>query len=364
MQVKNILILGCGGFIGSHLLDRLLADGSFNIVGWDLSAEKIAGHLNNAKFDFRQSDAFSEEGVPELEKAVQECDVVISLAAICNPSRYNTEAIATIHSNFTHLSKLAEICARTNRWIIHASTSEVYGRTIASYLDGNTYSDPKLYEQIEDETPLIMGPVSNQRWSYACAKQLSERLLYAYHTEEGMPVTMFRPYNFFGPRMDFIPGRNGEGVPRVLACFTTALLDRTPMQLVDGGTARRALLYIDDAVDALFRMVKMPAAAQNQTFNLGSRRNEVSIRELAEMMRTAYAEISGDARYHQHPIQEVTGEEFYGTGYEDCDRRVPDVSKARRLLGWEPQVGLQDTIHNTVRYFYNEFGRTAVEAAE
>lgn len=364
MQIKNILILGCGGFIGSHLLDRLLADGSFNIIGWDLSADKIAGQLDNPRFDFRQNDAFSDEKLAELEQAVIDSDVVISLAAICNPSRYNTEAIATIHSNFTHLAKLAEVCAKHKRWVIHASTSEVYGRTLTSYLPNNTYDDPKLYEQIEDQTPLIMGPITNQRWSYACAKQLSERLLYAYHTEHGMPITMFRPYNFFGPRMDFIPGRNGEGVPRVLACFITALLDRTPMQLVDGGHARRALLYIDDAVDALYRMLKMPMAAQNQIFNLGSRQNELSIRELAEMMRTAYAEVTGDPSYYQHPIQEVTGQAFYGEGYEDCDRRVPDVTKARRLLGWEPQVGLQDTINNTVRYFHNEFGQSAVEAAE
>lgn len=362
MKVRNIVLLGCGGFIGSHLLDRLMADGGYNVVGWDFNGDKIAGHLDNPKFDFHQSDAFSTETASALDNAIKHADVVISLAAICNPSRYNTEAIATINSNFTEVQKLAELCAKYKTWMIHASTCEVYGRTMASYLPDNSYDNPALYEQIEDETPLIMGPIQNQRWSYACAKQLSERLLHAYHVEQGMPITMFRPYNFFGPRMDFIPGRTGDGVPRVLACFVTALLDGTPMKLVDGGHARRALLYIDDAVDALLRMLEMPQAAQNQTFNLGARRNEISIRDLADMMRNAYADVSGNAAYRNHPIIEVSGLEFYGKGYEDCDRRVPNVSKARRLLGWEAKYGLEETINYTVRYFYDQFGRESAAA--
>ena len=363
MQVKNIVLLGCGGFIGSHLLDRLLADGGYSIVGWDFSSDKILGHLDNPKFDFHKANAFSTDASADLENAVKHADVVISLTAICTPSRYNTEAIATINANFIEIQKLAALCAKYKTWMVHASTCEVYGRTMASYLPNNSYDNPALYEQIEDETPLIMGPIQNQRWSYACAKQLSERLLYAYHVEQGMPITMFRPYNFVGPRMDFIPGRTGDGVPRVLACFVTALLDGTPMKLVDGGHSRRAYLYIDDAVNALERMIQMPEAAQNQTFNLGAPQNEISTRDLADMMRRTYAEVSGNPAYRTHPIIEVTGLEFYGEGYEDCDRRVPNVDKARRLLGWEPQYRLEETIRHTARYFYEGYGRV-FEAAE
>ncbi|MHA1566725.1 MAG: NAD-dependent epimerase/dehydratase family protein [Alphaproteobacteria bacterium] len=362
MKVNNIVLLGCGGFIGSHLLDRLLTDGGYDIAGWDFSSNRILGHLDNSRFTFHQADAFSADEAAELETAIKHADVVISLTAICNPARYNTEAIATINANFTEIQKLAESCARHKTWIIHASTCEVYGRTMASYLPDNSYDDPALYEQIEDETPLIMGPIQNQRWSYACAKQLSERLLHAYHTEQGLPVTMFRPYNFVGPRMDFIPGRTGSGVPRVFACFVTALLDGTPMKLVDGGHARRAYLYIDDAVDALERMIQLPEVAQNQTFNLGAPRNETSTRDLAIMIRNAYAEVSGIPAYRTHPIIDVSGLEFYGKGYEDCDRRVPNVAKAQRLLGWEAKYGLDDAVRHTVRYFYEGFGQVLAAA--
>ena len=113
-------------------------------------------------------------------------------------------------------------------------------------------------------------------------------------------------------------------------------LDGQPMQLVDGGEAYRTITYIDDAVDALTAMLDTKKA-RNTFFNIGNRANEVKVRELAHLMRDVYAEITGDESYKSHPIEEVSGEKFYGPGYEDCDRRVPDVSRAERLLGW-PKV--------------------------
>src|SRR5262249_27946535 len=155
---------------------------------------------------------------------------------------------------------------------------------------------------------------------YAAAKALFERFLLAHGQESGLPYTIIRPYNWFGPKMDFIPGRDGEGVPRVLACFMTALLDRQPMQLVDGGTAYRTITYLEDAVDALEAILENPAKSKNQIFNIGNRAGEIRIDELAELMRTTYAEITGDASYRSHPIEDISGEKFYGEGYEDCDR--------------------------------------------
>src|SRR3546814_9533254 len=172
--------------------------------------------------------------------------MVINLAAICNPAEYNTNPIAVIRSNFIDCYGLVDLCSRTGTWLMHFSTSETYGRTLASYLSGGQYDDPALYELDEATTPLIMGPIPNQRWTYAFAKQLMERYNYAHHKEQGMPFTTGRPLNFFGPRMDYIPGRDGEGVPRVLANFMAAPLDGQPMRLVDAGKARRTIVSIHD----------------------------------------------------------------------------------------------------------------------
>ena len=202
-----------------------------------------------------------------------------------------------------------------------------------------------------------MGPTVNQRWTYAAAKALFERYIYANHTENGLPFTIVRPYNWFGPRMDYIPGRDGEGIPRVLACFMQALLDGKPMMLVDGGEAYRTITYIEDAVDALCRMLEVPDKAKNNFFNLGNRANEVTMRELAQLMRDVYAEITGDPAYKNHPIEVISGEKFYGPGYEDCDRRVPDVSRAERLLGWKAKVPLRETLFHTMSHFHELYGK-------
>ena len=249
------------------------------------------------------------------------------------------------------------MCSELGKRLIHYSTSEVYGRTVASYLPDNDYSIPELYELEEDTTPLIMGPISNQRWSYACAKQLMERFIYANHKEHGLNFTIVRSFNCFGPRMDFIPGRDGEGLPRVLACFMAALLDGDPMKLVDDGTARRTIVSIHDATRALLLMLQRPENSANQIFNIGNRKNEVTIAELAQMMRRIYAKVTNDPSYESHPIEVISREQFYGEGYEDCDRRMPNLDKARKRLGWIPKVSLEDTLAETITYYYETYGK-------
>ncbi|MGH6636298.1 MAG: NAD-dependent epimerase/dehydratase family protein [Gammaproteobacteria bacterium] len=357
MAKKRLIVLGGGGFVGSHLMDRLLSDGGYEIFGFDVTSKKCAQHLGNPNLHFRETYIDATTAEAELGHIVDKVDAVVSLAAVCNPSQYVSNPLYTINSNFIHAYKLVDLCAEAGTWLIHTSTCEVYGRTVASYLRDNDYSDPCLYEQIEDETPLVMGPIANQRWSYATAKALLERYIYANHTERGLPFTIIRPYNWFGPRMDFIPGRDGEGIPRVLACFMTALLDGQPMKLVDGGAARRTITYIDDAIDALVRMLNEPACAQNHFFNIGNRANEISIADLAQMMREVYAEITSDPSYLDHPIEHVSGHKFYGQGYEDCDRRVASVARAARLLRWKAKTDLRDTLRITMRHFYEVYGK-------
>jgi UDP-apiose/xylose synthase len=185
---------------------------------------------------------------------------------------------------------------------------------------------------------------------------LFERYVLAHHLESQLPFTMIRPYNWFGPRMDFIPGRDGEGIPRVLACFMTALLEGSPMYLVDGGAAYRTVTYIEDAVEGLMRILEQPERSQNQIFNIGNRLGEIAIRDLAFLMRDVAAEITGRTDFRDHPIEEVPGEVFYGAGYEDCDRRVPDMHKAEALLGWKAKTSLRETLRITMEYYFDAYG--------
>ncbi len=361
MTRKRVIVVGCGGFIGSHLLERLLAaevDGQpvYDVVGIDTSTQKIAGLMDHPRMTFVKTyiDASNVEEV--IGPHLNGCYALFSLAAVCNPAEYVANPVFTIESNFIDSYKLVELCAKKQVWMLHTSTCEVYGRTLASYLDDNRYEDPKLYEQVEDQTPHLMGPTVNQRWCYAAAKALLERYIYANHTDRGLPFTIIRPYNWFGPRMDYIPGRDGEGTPRVMACFMKALLDKEPIQLVDGGTATRTVTYIDDSVDALMRMLERPEQAQNTFFNVGNRKSEVTMAELASEMVEIYAEITGDPEVRNHPIRHVTGEEFYGPGYEDCDKRVPSVARAEERLGWRPNNDLRQTLKKTMVYFHENYG--------
>jgi UDP-apiose/xylose synthase len=359
---KKYLVLGCGGFVGSHFVDRLLTEPTALVEGYDLVSTKIAQHLHNPRFSFKETCIREAHVTGELQRSIRDADLVLNLAAICNPSEYNTHAINVMRQNCFHIIPIIDACAELGKWIIHFSTSEVYGRTISSYLKENDYSDPDLFEQREDETPLIMGPIQNQRWSYATSKQLVERYIFALHKEAGLTFTIIRPFNFFGPRMDYIPGRDGEGVPRVLACFMDALLHDKPLQLVDGGHAKRTITSIHDAIDALFLMLENPHAAQNQIFNVGAADNEVSIAELALMMREIFAEVTGNASVRLHPIKEVSSREFYGEGYEDSDRRIPDNTKARELLGWDAKYGLREMLELTMAYYVTEYpGRVGSE---
>ncbi|MDJ0947510.1 MAG: NAD-dependent epimerase/dehydratase family protein [Alphaproteobacteria bacterium] len=354
-NIRKLVVIGCGGYIGSHLLEAVLPRTQIEVFGADPITSKIEDLLAAPNLRVHRGYLRQHETLDTLEEEISSADAVINLAAICNPAEYNTRPLDVIYSNFLDSYPLVEMCSKHKAWLIHFSTSEVYGRTIASYLGENRYDDPALYELDESTTPLIMGPIQNQRWSYACAKQLLERFIYAHYADHGLPFTIVRPLNFFGPRMDYIPGRDGEGTPRVLACFMAALMDGQPMQLVDGGHARRTIVSIHDAINATLRILENADRAQGVIFNVGNRNNEVTMAELAEHMRRIYAEVAGDDAYRNHPIEVVSADDFYGEGYEDCDRRMPHLERAETLLGWKPVLTLEETLRETVDYYYDHY---------
>ncbi len=346
----RILLLGAGGFIGVNLVERLLRDGHHEVVAVDIEDEKIAHLLDSPKLTFRLLDISRDE--EEVEQEVKNADVVIDLVAVANPSEYVQDPIGVYQLNFVQNLKIVHQCMRHRRRIIQFSTCEVYGLTAAKAFGVDSKEHPCPFA--EDTTPLIMGPVKNHRWIYACAKQLLERLLHANGLVNGLDYTIIRPFNFVGPRIDYLPSECGGGNPRVFSHFMDALLYGTePMRLVDGGTNYRAYTHIDDAVDCMIRIIDdRDGVCSGQIFNIGQPENELTIREMAEKMCAIFDTHFRTAEDPPRPsIVDVSAEEFYGKGYEDCDRRIADVSKAKELLGWEAKHSLDEVLYKTMDYF-------------
>ncbi len=352
----NILVPGCGGFIGSHFVERMLARDGVTIVGWDAETSKISHLLDHPRLVLRQRLLKGPSAYEAFAADVENCDWLVNLAAICNPSQYNTEPLRTIYANFIDGYPIVELASQYKKPLIHYSTSEVYGRTLASYVSSEVYAAEDLYLMDAERTPMVMGPIQNQRWTYATAKQLLERLIYAYHKESGLDFAVIRPFNFFGPRMDYLPGIEGEGKPRVLAMFIAAVLQGRPMLLVDGGRAKRTITSIHDAIDALVAVIERREQSLNHFYNIGNPANEVSMRELAQAVRSAFARVTGDPRFLDHPTLDVDARAFYGDGYEDCDRRILDISAEQARLAWTPKRSLEQLLDETVGYYWQKYG--------
>jgi UDP-apiose/xylose synthase len=351
-MADTICVLGCGGFIGSHLLERILTTTGYHVAGVDISSAKINHLIKQRNLSFVKKDIFDIKSVrPYIERS----DAVISLTALCNPSLYTTVPLSVIDINFTRHLEIVRVCSEMGKWLVHFSTCEVYGKTTASLCKGSTEEDAAGFLLNEDTSPLIMGPVSAQRWSYASAKQLLERLIFAYGFERALKYTIVRPFNYIGPRMDYIPGIDGEGVPRVLACFMDALLTGKPLKLVDGGVNRRCFTYIDDAIDATMAILENPGKAKGQIFNIGNPSNETTIAGLAKLMIDMFKSLR-PGHDNEFTVENISSEVFYGKGYEDSDRRVPDITKARRILGWEPKTGLETALRKTITAYIEKYG--------
>lgn len=349
----KILMLGAGGFIGSHLTTRLLAEGH-KVTGVDLNGDKLATLAAHHRFTYLGRDIREDGG--ELAELTVASDLVVDLIAHANPSLYVSRPLDVFYLNFNENLKIAETCVRHGKRLIQFSSCEVYGKSLASIAPGLLADpdDPALALFTEDSTPFILGPVNRHRWIYSCAKQLLERVLHAYGLAGELSYTIIRPFNFIGPRIDYLP-QDGEGVPRVFSHFMGALLHGGVMRLVNGGRHRRCYTYIDDAVDCMARIVENPdGVCDNQIFNIGSPGNEVSIRDLALLMRELYVERFGGDPSTLPPLQEVSGEEFYGPGYDDSDRRIPDISKAQTLLGWQPCRDLRQTVADSMHYYVEQ----------
>jgi UDP-apiose/xylose synthase len=335
----NILLLGAGGFIGSNLAEHLLRETDHTLVGIDTDNEKVRGIPDpDGRFTFIDRDIRDSREI--IDNAVQESDVVMDLIAYANPSIYVSRPLEVVELNFFQNLKLVDACMERNKRLIQFSTCEVYGRSQGRREPFN-----------EDETDLVMGPVKNQRWIYASAKELLERIIYAYGQEGALDFTTIRPFNFVGPKIDYLVEAGSLGGPRVFSHFFSALVGGGPLRLVDGGNAHRSYTHIDDACSAIQLIIENPEAYHNQIVNIGNPANGTTIRELAHMMLELYEELTGEKP--RSTVEDIAGAAFYGEGYEDCDWRIPDVAKIENM-GWQPRYNLRETFKRTMKWHLDQ----------
>jgi len=327
MSPKRIAVLGAGGFLGSHLVPALIERFGCEVTAVDIDLRKL--ECEDPRI---QRIEASVEEASVVAEVTRRNDVVLSLTALCNPAQYSAIPLQVIAANFSDLVPLVTACAEKRVRLIHFSTAEVYGRRAL-----DDAGNPAL-EMNEDASCFLMGPVHLERWTYACAKQLLERVIWAHGQHGNLPFTLIRPFNTIGPRMDFVSGIDGDGTPRVLACFLAALMRGEPLQLVNGGSQKRAFMSAGDMVEAVSRVVARPEACRGQILNLGNPHNNLSIAELARSLAAVFAELNPDAPAARFTT--VSAEAFYGAGYDDTEERIPDIRKAQQLLDWHPTESL------------------------
>jgi nucleoside-diphosphate-sugar epimerase len=332
----RVLILGVNGFIGSSLTRAILAQKDWEVYGMDVGSHKLEDSLGEARFRFVEGDiTINREWI---EYHVKKCDVVIPLVAIANPIQYVKDPLRVFELDFEANLEVVRKCGQYRKRLIFPSTSEVYGMSPDRRLD-------------EATSPLVYGPIERQRWIYACSKQLLDRVIYAYGVRDGIDYTLFRPFNWIGPKLDDVMEPK-EGSSRLFTQFISNVIFRKPLQLVDGGRQTRSFTFIDDGIDALLRIIEnRDGCASRQIFNLGNPRNEVSVARLAKLIIAAFREYPA---YAEHAAQArtvvVPSARYFGKYYQDIQKRVPSIANARRRLGWTPRVNLQQAIKRTLDY--------------
>jgi GDP-D-mannose 3', 5'-epimerase len=337
-----LTILGAGGFIGSHLVEHLLERGGYRIIGVDVADDKLEG-IEGSAFEFHKADVRKEKGL--LEDVIRQADVVVDLVAHANPSLYVSSPLEVFELNFMLNLDVAGLCIRHGKRLIQYSSAEVYGKPTT---DRGAFS--------ENESDLVLGPVQKQRWIYSAGKSLLERVLYAHGVEGNLEYTIVRPFNFIGSRLDYLVAPGSMGGPRVFPHFMSALMGGGPLYLVDGGHVHRAFLHVDDASEAFQVLLDRREKSRNEIYNVGNPDNNLTIRELAILMRELYEEITGEESRSE--LVEVTGEEFYGEGYEDADRLVPDTRKLCSL-GWRPRYDIRATFRGAMEEYLQHPERMA-----
>jgi UDP-glucose 4-epimerase len=311
------LITGGAGFIGSHLAEALLERGEHVTVVDDLSTgrfENIAHLVGHPRFGFAIETVTNET---VMDRLVSECDVILHLAAAVGVNLIVQQPVHTIETNVLGTGMVLRLANRYRRKVLVASTSEVYGKGVRV--------------PFSEEDDRVIGPTSKSRWAYATSKAVDEFLALAYHREKEVPVVVLRFFNTVGPRQR---GRYGMVIPR----FVSWALAEEPIQVYGDGRQSRCFCHVADAVRAIMGLMDEPAAV-GEIFNIGSD-EEVTIDGLAKRVK-AMAGSSSD-------IVHVPYDQAYAPGFEDMRRRVPDIAKIGRVIGWKPSFSLERTLEQII----------------
>ncbi len=314
----KVFITGGAGFIGSHLAELLLAAGHGVLVLDDLSTGQMSnldGVIGKPGFEYRIG---SVTDAPLVAEMVDRCDVTVHLAAAVGVRLIVEQPVRTIETNVHGTEVVLGAVARKQKLVVIASTSEVYGK-----------SGKVPYAEDDD---LTMGATVNSRWAYACSKALDEWLALAYWREKKVPVIVTRLFNTVGPRQT---GRYGMVLPN----FAGQAVRGEPLTVFGTGDQSRCFAHVVDVVTAITKLIETPGTV-GEVYNIGSDR-EVTINRLAEMVR--------DAAGSKSAIHHTPYDEAYAEGFEDMQRRIPDVRKLERTIGMRPSTSLETIIADVVR---------------
>lgn len=319
------LITGGAGFIGSHLAEALLARGDEVTIIDDLSTgrfENIAHLQHHPEFHFA-IETITNQTV--MDRLVSECDLIFHLAAAVGVDLIVSRPVHVIETNIMGTEAVLRTANRYRRKVLLASTSEIYGK-----------SEDVPFREDADR---VLGPTTRSRWSYACSKAVDEFLALAYWKEKGLPVVIFRLFNTVGPRQT---GRYGMVVPR----FVQQALRGEPITVYGDGKQSRCFADVEDVVRAIIALAEHPGAV-GEVFNIGST-EEITIEDLAWKVKRIAESPS--------PIVYIPYDQAYEAGFEDMRRRIPDLTKIRNLVGYEPRVPLDETLRRIIAWFRQKEG--------
>ncbi|HNT67040.1 MAG TPA: GDP-mannose 4,6-dehydratase [bacterium] len=316
----KVLITGGAGFIGSHLAELLLNKGQEVYCIDDLSTGRLQNvhHLRqNPRFHLAVETILNES---VMDRLVSDCDVIYHLAAAVGVELIVKSPVETIQRNILGTDVVLRLANRYLRRVLITSTSEIYGKSEAT--------------PFREDDDRVLGPTTKSRWSYSCSKAIDEFLALAYHKEKNLQTIIMRLFNTVGPRQT---GRYGMVIPRLVQ----QALKNQPLTVYGDGKQVRCFTYVQDVVAAAARLMETPKAI-GQVFNIGNTEG-IAIGELAEKIKA----LTGS----KSEIVLIPYDKAYEEGFEDMRIRVPDLSKANRVIGYEPKVKLDEILKRVIEYF-------------
>lgn len=336
MSLK-VLILGINGFIGSSLLEHCIEKTDWHLIGLDLTDNKINKLLKHSRLIFKKGDINND--LAWIEQQICASDVILPLVAIATPGSYVKNPLSIFELDFEANLKIIRLCVKHKKRIVFPSTSEVYGMCTDEAFD-------------EESSNLVLGPINKSRWIYSCSKQLLDRIIHAYGQKKELRYTIFRPFNWLGPKLDD-PFNSKPGGSRVVSQFIGNILRGEAIQLVNGGQQRRSFIDIDDGIACLLKIIANKNGCADQTiFNIGNPANDVSIRELAELLLGLFRTYPHYEKYaEQIQLQTIDSDIYYGKGYQDIERRMPSINRAKQQLDWQPTIDMKTSLQKILDFY-------------